>query len=904
MQLVDRRTGQLVDVPDPDVQKAFQSGLFGLPKGARLPVSTPGVIGTVDAKDAAQALATGSTVPTTETFHKAQMEARYGDAAGTAGAAAAGLLRGAGEAVGVPTDPFLANIGALATPNFFEGERNMRERLQAYKDLHPVASIGGELGGLVAATALSGGEAPLARLGAAAEAGGGLIARGAAEGAAIGGINAVNESALGDTDLTASKLVAGMGEGALFGGALGAGFQGLGLATREARAAGGRFLAKLAPADVERVAEKTFGYAPEGLGQKVQRFYAKAASAVSGKDPELVAKFTDLSPEGAEARRIGVFDAPKIQEEAERGIRTNLDEMLRSGDLVTAEARGSLKADYVAKAVRKGNVAETTAFAENQLGRLIEGADAELTHADGVAPQMVKPLETVSRAAYRAQEAVASGDNARIFVELDNVKRAVQKLTSTGYRSVPNIADPLEQIQARRTVDWMRGAAEDLRTSLEREDLWGKAAADQREINAAWTKQIDASQRFHKALTTETVRNPDNPYVRLRGADPAKVASYVRNLTNPNNDLTHQAVRDYVESTQNVAKAISKAYDLPPDKVAEVAKVARATEQFGSHIQRAEKALVTANQYEALTKGGGDSLAGLASAVGFAAGGLPGGAVGSLVGAVAHPGRTVAQLAAIERMVTKVDARIGSSLRSFFRGGSSARPALHEAATPEGFDRTVKLLSEAVDADGKITPAGAAKIGDALGDLHEGAPKIATSAAATMARVLTFLASKLPPAMRDPNDMFPGDEPALVSDTERETFARYFTAATNPTSVFEHMAHGDVTPEEAEALKACHLPLYAEAGEKAIAMATDAAAKGKPLDYDRRVTLGVVFEQRTDATLGHEVMAAVGAARAKRGGGGAGGGGMRAGMLRPAKMLAPRFMTTFEASASRRKGGI
>lgn len=927
MDLVDRRTHATVNVPEHEVAGALKSGMFALPKGARLPITTEmGVTGAVPAGQAGLALERRASIPTEAQFRQAEQARQYGDVGSAVAAGAHGALEGIGEAFGAPVDPFIVPAaGALVGEGFTENdpyrgrryispEQAARDALQGAKAEHPVASMGGELAGLVAATALSGGEAPLSRLGSAAEGIGGTIARGASEGAALGGVGAVNEAALGDTDLTASKFVAGMGEGALFGGALGAGFKGLGLLKDEARGAAGRYLAKLAPSDIESLAEKTYGYAPDGLGQKVQRFYAKAAAGISGKDADLISKFTELSPEGSEARRIGVFDAPKIQEEAERAVRQNVDALLRSGDLVSAEARGALKADYVARAVKKGNELEAQTFAREQLSRIIEGAEAQLTHVDGVAPQMVKPIETLSRSAYRVMDALEAGDNARLFVELDNMKRATQRLTSTGFRSVPNIADPLEQLQARRTVDWMRGAAEDLRGALEREDLWGRAATDQKTINAAWTRQIDASQRFHRALTTETVREPSNPYVRLRGADPTKVQTYVRNLTNPNNDLTHTAVRDFVDSTKDLADAIHKSYDLPPDKLEEVARVRTSAGGFGKAIGRAEKSLALANQYEALTKHSADSPISMLGTVGSIVGGLPGGIIGGAVGGVAralsNPGRTIAQLAAVERMVTKVDARIGSSLRSFFRGGSAARPALHEAATPEGFERITKLLSEAVDTEGNVTPAGAARISNAIGDLHEGAPKIASASAATMTTILTFLAAKLPAGMRDPHDMFPGDEPPLVSETERETWARYFAAATEPTGVFEHLAHGDVTPEEAEALKVCHRPIYDEAGAKVEQMSAEAAAKGKPLDYAPRCTLGVLFERRTDATLAPAVMSDVAAARqpapapqpapGKKGRGGSGGGGF----LKPAGTLAPRFMDTFEASASRKKGGI
>lgn len=1185
MKLVNRKTGAVVDVAEGDVPSYAKTGMWALPAGATLPVALPsGATGTVAAADAMQALSGGATVPTPAEYHAAQQAERFGGPGGTAAAAGVGALRGAGMAFGLPTDESLVDA-ARAFGSYspetdpYSGTRmvspaeRMRALLGGLQEEHPYASQAGELAGMVGAGLV--GETPLGALGAAAEealpAGLGRLARGvvrgAAEGAPMGAISTFNEAALGDTHANAEKVVAGMGHGAFLGAGLGAAFSGLGVAKDAARDGLGRFAGKLVPKDIESLAEKTFGYAPEGLGERVQKAYSKLSAGAAGKDVDVVEKFTSLSPEGAEVRRIGVFDAPKIQDAAERDIRTHVDEMLRSGDLVSAEARGQLKADHVDRAIRKGNEAETRAYTAEQLDKLIAGAEYQLAHAEGVAPQMKKALGTVRELAERARavaektetvnyapfidadagldgdsaihkpfaigeelrpvqlrpggrvgkiaaeepisftgrktldldaglrgtttvddpfaiEGPASGldsiiaridregrhsglvplsklrtafpdmgrsefddmllaaerdglldlktindpklakadlleggikrtdggsgkgrtsgwavlreepsgggvrladdamsfgkgratvpstktayevglrgelepgkipteeafrlssakevprrvemkdvdaehvgtgtkkpigfehitqpktDNAQLFVELDNLKRAVQRIARTGNRSVVNIADPLEQMNARRAVDWFAGAASELRAGLEDEALWGRAATDQRTINAAWTKQLDAAERFHRALTTETSRDPSNPYRRIRGADPARVATYVKNLTNPNNDLTHAAVKDFVSSSRELAGAIHTSYDLPPEKIAEVERVAAAAKGFERTVTKAESALVTANQFRALTEGTTDSLSAILGTVGGAFGGLPGGIIGAAAGAVANPGRVVAQLASVERLITKVDARLGSSVRDFFSGKSRRPTALHPAATPEGFDATVKLLSESVDLEGNITPSGRQKIAEAIGDLGEGAPQLAVAVGMKAMQIATFLAGKVPVGMRNPYEMFPGDEPPLVSETERETFARYVQAAEDPMSVIDHLARGTVTPEEADVLKNCYPRMYDQVRAKIDAAAREGQAKGKPLEYEPRVAYGVLFQVRTDATMDPAVLQAVESARAERGTRRGGGGGFaKPAHLKPIPGFAPRFQTAFGAAAtsSRRKGGL
>lgn len=1046
MDIIDRKTGKLVSMSDTDAKTALQSGLYALPRGSTLPVSVaPGIVGRVGADEAALALRRGASIATPEEAHRADLEADYGGPAGTVGAAVAGVARGAGEAFGMPVDKVGTDLVDLFSGDIMHGGDALRERLGAYQDLHPSASTAGELAGLVGAGVLTGGEAPLARLGNVAE---GLVpraagrvvrgaVRGAAEGAGIGAVAALNEAALGDADVNAEKVIAGMGHGAFMGGALGAGFGGLGMAKDAARNKLGQWVGKLAPKDVEALAEKQFGYAPEGLGQRVQKAYAKMSASVAGKDAEVVDTLTsgafDPSSPGFQARHTAVFDAPKIQEAAQREVRAHVDDMLRSGDLVSAEARGQLKAEHVERAIKTGNEAETLAFTNAQLDKIIAGAEYQLQHADGVAPTMKKALATARELAQRAR-AVAAGEevvgyrvpfidadagleggfaikkpfsigeelrpmtlkgggradriaveeppglfargkkgqilkrpkldldagleaeaapaedafrwssakkvpravdaelvdaeavatarrapigieavkapikqNGQLFVELDNLKRALQRISKTGTRSVRNVADPLDMMNAQRTLDWFKGAANEIRSGLEDETLWGKAALDQRAINAAWTKQLDASERFHRALTTETTRDPNDPYRRLRGADPSRVESYVRNLTNPNNDLTHTAVKDFVASSRELAGAISKSYDLPADKLAEVARVRAAAEGFERTIGKAEKALVTANQFRALTEGSTDSLTAILGTVGGIFGGLPGGVLGAAAGAVANPGRVVAQLASVERLVMKVDTRIGSNLRRFFAGGSKAPAALPEVATPKGFDAAVERLGRAVDIDGNITPAGRASIAAAIGDLGESAPKLAVAVGMKAMAIASFLAGKIPPAMRNPYEMFPGDEPPLVSDTERETFARYMQAVEDPMGVVDHLARGDVTPEEAEALEVCYPRLYQQIRRQIDQQVLAAQSKGKPLAYEQRVSYGVLFKVRTDATMDPEVLQIVANAQAERKGAPPGPGPAPAKApkrLRPIPAFAPRFQTSFEAASSRRKGGL
>ncbi|HKY41385.1 MAG TPA: hypothetical protein VJN18_35875 [Polyangiaceae bacterium] len=248
--------------PD-QVGAAVSSGKAFFQQGAKVYARNPrGELVTVAPEDAARP---GYQVLTQAELAQAQAQKQYGEGVGnvakaTAAGAARGLTLGASDAV-------LTGIGGDDT----------RRALKGLREANPIASTAGEVAGVVAPTLLTGGAAggaagagALARAGGAAAGavrtagvghraiagvgslvergverglaglgyeGTGLAARvgagalkvgtrGAAEGALYGAAKAANDAVLNGDEITAEKIVAGMGHGALFGagvgGALGA----------------------------------------------------------------------------------------------------------------------------------------------------------------------------------------------------------------------------------------------------------------------------------------------------------------------------------------------------------------------------------------------------------------------------------------------------------------------------------------------------------------------------------------------------------------------------------------------------------------------------------------------------------------------------------------------------------
>jgi hypothetical protein len=492
-----------------------------------------------------------------------------------------------------------------------KGKQEVAGRLRYAKEEHPYQSTVGELEGMVLPSMLPmGGAGAIAKgIGGAGRAVEGVVARGlmregagalertavkglasaagaATEGAGFGALAPVGEHALGeDVDLTSEKILAGATHGAVSWGLAGGLLGGVGAGVGEARNAAGRFLQRVRPADVDAIAEKQFGFVPKGLGD-VWAKAQDASSAISGGDVNAIRRLSDLSAEGAEARRLAVYDAPVVRDEASREVRSQLDALLESSGEITQEAKGRLKASYVESAVKKGNEAEALTFAKDYASTLRGHVEEMLAQPKeyGLVGSLkgmhewLDGLDAIARVEIAATRAARSRSRARRTTlprrplrpneRPDSSPRSTTRSARSAggrrrRRPSRRKSDPLALMRGRATRDRLMGIYEDMRKGLENTEVWGKAAEDQAAINAAWSKQIDAHRVFDARLTTNVGRDPKNPWVDIRRVDPAKADTYVKGLTNPNNDLVHSAIKNYVQSTRDLSEAIGRSWELP-----------------------------------------------------------------------------------------------------------------------------------------------------------------------------------------------------------------------------------------------------------------------------------------------------------------------------------------------------
>jgi hypothetical protein len=194
-------------------------------------VSPDGRRGTVPASKIQDAYDLGYR-PETEDERRQRKAQAYGDQSGLA--AGAGALRGA-----------TLGISDAALTTFADDPKAAAQKLAALREYSPVASTLGEVGGAVASSLLLPSASPAGLVGkvgqavekraatALGEAGVESIGRklaatalskgagSAVEGAFYGAGNLLTEQALGDEELTAEKVIANVGLGAVLGGALG-----------------------------------------------------------------------------------------------------------------------------------------------------------------------------------------------------------------------------------------------------------------------------------------------------------------------------------------------------------------------------------------------------------------------------------------------------------------------------------------------------------------------------------------------------------------------------------------------------------------------------------------------------------------------------------------------------------
>ncbi len=700
--------------------------------------------------------------------------------------------------------------------------------------------VGGAVGGILgSAPSLALGEAAQGAVGATTAAG--RIGAGALGGAAMMAPQAVADEAQQAHDegraLTGEQAMAAVMHGVLSGAAVGGGMAGLGeLVGGVVGRARSRVLDTTGE-DVTPESAETVKKPPGPL--------AKLMGIASGKDPEAIADMLDTSPAGKETRRLAVFDGDETRASAERALRSHVNSIEEATRNLTPEWR-ELKAENVARSVatEPEAVAQQQALAGDWLASAREKVDEMQSQADVYTDRgAVKRLSNaVSRAEREVGSAVEEGDSARMFTALDDLKKRI------GDKSVTRAGQMLTTGGGSDTAQAARGLYDDLRGVLEH-DAWGQAGQMQKQVNQAFTDWMGTKKLFDQRFMTETGKEG---WERTYGADPGKIAGFVRGLTDPAKDLDHSIIEQHLASTENLAQALASAGGLTEAKQAELASIQGAVKGFSDELGTAGKAIGAVNKLDML-KGGGQHGIGLGSLIGHAFGGFGGGAIGGALGALTNPAAMVERLALAERLAGSTESTGKAALDGLFDGiGQVAKRAQgpleqigklsslelfqahHDTPGMAYQDRVEDLLHAQASLPERVTQAlGARGIQD---------PALALAAYASANRAIEYLKAQMPSGLIDTATLTPNAQRIQPSREEVMGFADIWSAVMRPRDVIAGIPEGRVSGNQMDAIKNVYPRVYTWLQKEAFNRVSDADQAGHEIPLRQRDILDSLFD--------------------------------------------------------------
>lgn len=216
----------------------------------------------------------------------------------------------------------------------------------------------------------------------------------------------------------------------------------------------------------------------------------------------------------------------------------------------------------------------------------------------------------------------------------------------------------------------------------------------------------------------------------------------------------------------------------------------------------------------------------------------------------------LSRLAATEtlgKMIQSVDAQVSRSAKGLLSpAAKAASSASTRTKTKAKTEQPPRVRAQAAIRDvveAQSNPEAYAKrVEDRLRPVRDISPETANQLAVSSARALAFLATKLPPQFsRGPLDT--GSPVGRITDQDAQRFLKYYAAVNDPMSAFRAMERGALSREAAEALRVTQPKLYADLQSQAFEHVAEQKAKGKPVPYDRRVTLSLLLDVPLDPSL-------------------------------------------------------
>jgi len=680
------------DIPENEVQGAYESGQYVFAKGELVPVSlADGRYGTIKGEEFKDVIRAGGSYDLPSERQYRADEEKYD----SRNAEALLLAAGRGLTFGL-SDVALEKMGAYTD-----------EEIQGLEEHNSILSGVGEIGGALAPALLTGGGSALGAAGvkgllkqgvhyspagfamrsaAAAEAaigkklgvealeGGskmlravpGFGAAGAVEGALFGAGETFSEELLGRTDKTAEQIVGDIGFAALLGGGLSSAFS-------------------MAPAAVAKAfqSQAKTEY-PKGIAKVVGEFKDKYTAAMTGMDEELLAKtrdpkflddlleFEDVEKKVNVSAREYIGDLFGVVEGTTKGVTE------AKNRLILPKVKPAVETDTI-----NGSMNAVSAYIKS-LGESLDtlGDKTQRTAARRLMKDAVKLQDGIAKsiedrlhaAGYknltvkvkRGKKGSPDYGTIEVVSKQKPKKPGPMILDATGApirpKVQPKVKYNLGQVEGLlnkgakpgtlegtaqlifKEVDRLKmgqsrldsgmagyGALRDL---LENEKLFGEAATIQTKLNSAWKPLIEQQKEFASQFMKR------HKGTKRLEADGRKIKSFLRNLRNEETSeharsTVFNAYADAFDVYSKVAKEVGLDLTESVPSVLKGAQSLRNDWTDFKYLQAAKKEL------SELTRNPGLISETFATVGGFAFGGLPGALAARYIRNIATPGDAV-----------------------------------------------------------------------------------------------------------------------------------------------------------------------------------------------------------------------------------------------------------------------
>jgi hypothetical protein len=482
---------------------------------------------------------------------------------------------------------------------------------------------------------------------------------------------------------------------------------------------------------------------------------------------------------------------------------------------------------------------------EKLIGRIVD-------KAKGAPEDVARAYQDASTSLHAAAMAIEREGGEAVADSLPTLRKAIAQMGD----DIPDAPAAFSQllkvrnllVESETSIGGLGGALDDIDEVLKRSDAWGKAADRFAQVTGAGT--LEAAESSWSRVTGEL-------FDANGRADAGKVRSLLRDPVK--GDLLRRDVNETLQALEGTAPLLRRTGDIAgADKVAKQTSrlrdvLAEADEVFEARRTARLSGAGTDKLAEKLSAFAANRVSGMAgAAAGSLLGGLPGMALGwgvgqaaesflrsKLAGLSANRLRDVAftarnmvargSLATAKRaagLVERSSPAVGQGASAAWRSFVGDAPDAKQA-----YARSVRLVNQSPEELQKGLLTAFAGVDDAFPDNY-------ADIALHAFRVQNFLREKMPKP-RGVSLMNPIGLPPPRSEMRR--WALYYTAAMNPSTVFEDLAFGRGTVEQVETLKAIAPHDYDDLRTEAIGLITQGARPS----MQQRARLAMLFDLKS-----------------------------------------------------------